>query len=75
MISIDQQFQKYKSYVAETTLFVDKFWRNLLKEDFHMRDQIGIGKQIVSSYLQVRDVYEKVLAKNPEFVDIIFMNM
>ena len=37
-IIVDRNFQEYKKLIYETTILVEKFWMNLKKVDFLMKD-------------------------------------
>ena len=72
---IDKNFQQYKKTVYETSILVEKFWLNLRRSDFDIKEVMEIGKTIVDNYLVAKRLYEVVIEQNSEHRELIILSI
>eukprot|EP00347_Sterkiella_histriomuscorum_P010786 403374925 len=72
---VDYNFQDYKRMIVETTILVEKFWFDLRRQDFDMRQIIQIGKRIVDNFLVIKKLYEIVIEEKPDFREIVVLSI
>jgi len=72
---IGKNFQRYKKTVYETSILVEKFWLNLRRSDFDIKEVTEIGKTIVDNYLVAKRLYEIVIEQNSEHRELIILSI
>jgi hypothetical protein len=70
-MEVDMLFQDYKRLVFETALHAENFWINLAKKDYLITEVLNIGDLIVDNYLQVKDLYERIISRKPDYKEAV----